>query len=481
MRRILNVFVLIALAAPAYALELEDCRLDRGRHLGSVAGQCATLAVPENPDAPDARQIDLAVAVIPALNIESRPDPLFVIAGGPGQSSIEFYLALRGAFESVRLDRDIVLVDQRGTGKSNALVCREASQLAEPGLSREAMRDLTAACLAELDGDPRFYTTSVAVDDLDRVRVALGYDTINVYGVSYGTRVAQHFMRRYPNIARRVILDGVVHTELVLGPALSIDAQAALDSIFDRCAESPACGARFPNLPERYRELQARLEASPASVTIPDPETGLIIEQAVGAAELAGVVRLQSYSPATVALLPLIIETAWQGNLMPLAAQVRMVENQVQDLLAIGMHNAVVCTEDIPFLDTSAIDRSVLEATYLGTSLLDALVDMCAVWPAGVLDDDFKEPLASDIPVLLLSGENDPVTPPEYADVALAGFEFSHHTVGPKQGHGLIARGCVRRLAARFLDDEEPFPVEDECVDRLTAMPFFIDFNGPAE
>lgn len=440
------------------------------------------LNVPENPAAPDGPAIALSVAVVPALNIESQPDPLFLIAGGPGQSTIEMYLGYRGAFEPVRLERDIVLIDQRGTGDSNRMTCPVASEMDDFDASPEVVRELTRTCLAELPGDPRFYTTSVAVQDLDAVRVALGYDAVNLYGVSYGTRVAQHYMRRYPENTRRVILDGVVYPEFVLGPDLATDADQALHAIFDRCGESAACAKRFPDLEASFDALYEALQNEPQSVSLPDPRTGETVTQRLSQAELSGVVRLLSYSPSTVALLPMLIDSAWnQNNLLPLAAQARTLESQLEEMLAIGMHNSIVCTEDAPFYDTVNVDREALADTYLGTLLFDSLENMCSVWPIGVMDDDFKEALTSDIPVLLLSGENDPVTPPAYADKALQGFSQHQHIVGARQGHGLIAQGCVRKLAAQFLADDEPLPLDSDCSAALSAMPFFIDFQGPAQ
>lgn len=438
------------------------------------------LSVPEDPDQPGGTAIELSIAVVRALNIESQADPLFLIAGGPGQSTIEMYLGYRGAFEPVRLERDIVLVDQRGTGESNRQSCPGVTEISDPDVSPEALKAMTQQCLDELTGDPRFYTTSVAVQDLDAARAALGYETINIYGVSYGTRVAQHYMRRFPDQTRRVILDGVIGPEFILGPDLATDADNALTAIFERCAELSACTERFGDLSASFDSLYESLEREPVTVELPDPRSGENVSQRLGHQELGGVMRLLSYSPATVALLPMLIDSAWnQKNFRPLAAQARTIESQLESMLAIGMHNSVVCTEDAPFFDTLDIDRAALADAYLGETLFDALIAMCSVWPVGVMDEDFKAPLTSDIPVLLLSGENDPVTPPRYADQALSGFSRHQHVVGARQGHGLIAQGCIRKLAAEFLAEEDPLPLDIACTERLSVIPFFIDYQGP--
>ncbi len=248
---------LILLAVPeAYPLETEACRLS-SPWLPSVSAQCGTVSVPENPSEPQGRHIDLFVARIPSLNAAPLPDPLVLISGGPGQGTSDMYLGIRGAFDHVRRDRDIIILDQRGTGRSNSLECDlddNGIETADP----EVLPELMARCLMDLDGDPRFYTTSVAVTDLERVREALELDTWNLYGVSYGTRVALHYLRRFPQRARAVILDGVVPPEVALGPGIAANAQQAIELAFARCAQEPDCSARFPELGARLAALTER-------------------------------------------------------------------------------------------------------------------------------------------------------------------------------------------------------------------------------
>ncbi|MEM1263444.1 MAG: alpha/beta hydrolase [Pseudomonadota bacterium] len=469
-----------AQAAPTPRDWLEPCRLNQSAFVPSVSAQCGQLDVPLNPDEPSGATLTLEVAVIPALNINPAADPLVLIAGGPGQSTIEFYLASQNAFAAVRLEREIILVDQRGTGRSNPLVCDTGN---DEMMTPETIDEVAAAasvCLDGLNADPRYFTTSVAVRDLDAVRTALGVQAVNVYGVSYGTRVAQHFMRRFPDSTRRVILDGVVHPELVLGPGIAIDAQRALSNLFARCSADSACAERYGDLTNRFASLLETLQAAPVALSLADPVTGEQREFVLGDDELGAAMRLLSYSPLTSALLPLLIDEAANGNYQPLAAQVAMVERDLSGMLNLGMHNAVVCTEDMPFYEPDATEDAAIAKSYLGRLNIDSLQAICDVWPAGFIDDDFREPLTSDIPTLLLSGENDPVTPPTYADVAAQQLRQSQHIVGPDYGHGLAGHGCVPTLMAAFLDDEEPLPVEASCVDKLAVMPFFIDYAGPA-
>jgi pimeloyl-ACP methyl ester carboxylesterase len=480
--------VIAALLAPADGsartdtaapLALQPCRLEHPYGLGSVEARCGRLAVPEDYERPDGTRIELAVAVVPAIAARARPDPLFLLAGGPGQGARESFVGMLGAFGGVRRERDLVLVDQRGTGDSNPLRCDFPTDALEIEDSPEALRDLAATCLETLPGDPRFYTTSVAVRDLDAVRAALGYERINLYGGSYGTRVAQHYARRHPDRARTVVLDGVVHPTLALGASMAFDADAALRAAFARCASSPACAERYPHLEADFEALRARLDAGPVTVRLPDPVTAESREVAFTGGHLALAARLLIYSDQTAALLPLFIHEAQAtGNLAPLAAQAEMILGQLEDALAYGMHNAVVCSEDLPYLDVDGVDRQALGSTFLGTAMLDGLLAMCEVWPGGVVDEDLKAPLRSQVPALLLSGEFDPVTPPAYAAAAAPGFADHAQVTFRGQGHIQLGLRCAQTLVRRFLDAGTAAGLDTSCADDVDPAPFFLNFNG---
>ena len=473
-----------ALATPRFALAgdlaLDRCRLTADL-LPAAFARCGTLAVPEDPGAPDGRSVDVFVAIMPSLSSTPRPDPLVLIAGGPGESTVDMYLQLKGAFEPVRRERDVILVDQRGTGRSAAgFDCGVPDELSLETTGDERLAKYIDQCLRELEHDPRFYTTSVAVQDLDRVRAALGIAQWNVYGVSYGTRVAQQYLRRFPERARSVVLDGVVPPELALGPDIAREAQRALDRIFARCAADEGCNAHFPSLPAEFKELLARLDKEPVATVSPyAAEAGGRAAADAGkfaAPQLRALVRLLSYSTTTVALLPAMLHEAHEGDYAPLANQTATTLRRLPESLSFPMSNAVVCTEDAPFAPAGS--REGLDATYLGTTIVDALAEICAKWPTGVMDADLKMPLVSDRPVLLMSGSNDPITPPEYAARAAAKLAHATQLVGADQGHGLIAVGCVPRLLRSFLEHPDQ-PLDAACLALEPPMPFFLSLLGP--
>ena len=475
---LLGLSALPATASSA-TLELTDCRISAGPAFPSQRARCGTLERPLDPDDPDSPMIELRVAVVPALNLEPEPDPVVPIAGGPGQGSVQFYSAYRGAFEPLRRNRDILLVDQRGTGDSARMDCDVDEDLVDGQFSVEQTIALTRECLEALPHDPRFFTTRVAVHDLEAVREALGYPALNLYGVSYGTRVAQHFARRYPDSVRTLVLDGVVPPQIALGPEIATEAQRAVDTIFDRCAEDANCAERFPDLHARFSALTTELDATPARVRLPDPTTGDFDTLRFGRTELAGAVRLLAYSPNSIAILPLLISEAADGNLRPLAAQFQMTTASMADALALGMHNAVMCTEDTPFYTPEIINEPALRETYIGPLQVEAMEAMCSVWPAGPIDDDFKEPLATSIPTLLLSGSADPITPPRYADLAAMHLKEAWLRTNEHQGHGQIAVGCMPRVVEGFVTVMTMQPEDFECLDASFVMPFFLNFSGP--
>jgi pimeloyl-ACP methyl ester carboxylesterase len=471
------LFMAVAVAAQP-ALQLTDCRLETASGRGGTKARCGWFTVAEDRASASSQLIRIHVAVIPALRKQALPDPVFVISGGPGQAASDFYLGSSYAFEALRRDRDIVVIDQRGTGKSQRLDCKLPDELESARFDRELLQRYTRECLTTLPGDPRFYTTSVAVRDLDEIRAALGYAQINLYGISYGTRVAQHYVRRYPKHARAVVLDGVVPVETILGPEIAPAAQRSLDAILARCAKQTDCNQAFPRITDDFKTLRARLAHEPIALTVADPRTAIRTPLSFSDTHLAVAVRLFSYSDDTASLLPYLIHEAAHDRPQAMAAQALMVARNVGDQIANGMHNAVVCTEDVPFISKEALADPAIAQSYLGDLLIDALRAGCEVWPQGVIDVDFHAPLHSDVPALLLSGESDPVTPASFGEQALKSFSRGQHLVFTGQGHGQLNSQCGTQLITRFVQNLAI--ANTDCIAQVLPTPFMLDANGPA-
>jgi pimeloyl-ACP methyl ester carboxylesterase len=470
-----------SMATPAASITLQDCRLENPSGLNSIGARCGYLEVAENPGAPDGPKIRLHVAIVAALSNKSRADPLFIVSGGPGSAASQFYASAAGAFERVRRARDLVVVDQRGTGLSNPLNCDFPENFDVDQIAIERLQELMTACRDKLRGSQlEFYTTSVAVRDLDEVRAALGFRRIALYGVSYGTRVVEHYARRFPQRTRAVILDGVIVPELPVGPAIATDAQATLNRILAACDKDPDCGRKFPNLAPRLALLLDSVSRQPRGLDLPDPVTGKPEHIAVSRDYIVAAVRLLSYNSQTIAILPLLLDEAARNNLAPLVAQAVMTTRSLSDQMSIGMHNSVVCAEDVPFYDSAKIDRQALARTYIGTNQVDGLMEICKVWPKGLIDADLHSPLNSGVPALLLSGELDPVTPPVNGERTAREFSDSLHIVAAGQGHGQLGTGCVPRLMSEFLAAGTTRKLDASCAKSIAPLPFFLSFTGPA-
>jgi pimeloyl-ACP methyl ester carboxylesterase len=471
--------------APAAAsrlgeVEFQPCVLTAAGLPRPTEAQCATIEVPENPADPAGRSIGLALAWIP-VDGAAEPDPVFMIAGGPGQSARDTFPAIAGAFSDIARSRHILLLDQRGTGGSNPLFCRdeegEEALLGIEDFTPERLRELTEACRDQLAeaADLRFYTTTEAVFDLDFVRRAIGAEQVNLIGVSYGTRVAQRFASTHPEHVRTLILDGVVPASLVLGAEHARNLEDALEVHFQRCRDTPACVEAFGDPRATLDGVAERLRAGGLDkVRYRDPTTGEWREEVPSYEHLAGVLRMYAYSPLTAALIPLIIHQADQGDYVALLAMVRMMARDMGGQIAIGMHNSVVCTEDTDELLAVAGD----EGTVLGASLVELMQAQCEIWPRGTRPADFRNPVSGATPVLLVSGELDPVTPPRYGDEVASHLSNARHLVLPGQGHSLMAVGCMPKLAAQFIEGADASALDASCLDRLAAPPPFSGMFG---
>ena len=457
-------------ADPEPSLSLEDCVLTSatGRQ---VDAQCGTLTVPEDRANPNGRQIDLHIAVIPAISRSPEPDPVFLLAGGPGQSAIEAFPGTFTLLFNVHQDRDIVLVDQRGTGKSNPLRCIDPE--VEVMTDEEALVILKE-CPKSLDADVRFYTTEIAMTDLDEVRAALGYDTINVYGASYGTRAALTYLRMYSEHVRTVTLDSVVDPSFVMFMDAAEDGQEALDQFFARCEADEACAQTFPNLRSEFDGLVARLAESPAEIVIPHPLTNKPTDVEVTDTFITSMVFNILYVPDLVAALPLGIHQAYaEENYIPLISQAFMVNAGLYD----GMFYAVTCTEDAPLINADEAAQKSQDSVFGDRT--EVFAEVCESWQKGQVSPEFREPVVSDVPVLILSGEADPITPPSHAEKVAESLSNDLHLIFANMGHGNMAGVCGSDIFTAFIKSGTLSGLETDCVDAVVPPPFFVDFSGP--
>ena len=460
--------------APAAGLLPHSCRLEGVAELA----RCFELPVPENPAAPGGRQIPLQVAVLGASEGAATEPPLFVLAGGPGQNARSLAPYVLRFFDKGRRSRDLVLVDLRGTGGSNGLDCDLGDPLErQTGLLSEAEVD---ACVAELGqkADLRFYSTYHAMNDLERVRQALGAEQIDLWGGSYGTRAAMVYQKLFPEHTHAVVLDGVAPYELTLPAFYAREGQRALDLLFARCGADPACHALLPNPKKTLDSLLTRLAAVPAEVHMAHPRTGAPIHFFVTHDFLTGTLRTLLYAAEGAAYLPFLLARAEQGDYLPLATVLLTTSENMNETMYFGFTFSVLCSEDLPFVDRAEAERSSRD-TFLGTADLDAWSRVCARWPRTELPKNFARIPPSTVPTLLLSGEIDPVVPPVWGEIALKSFSRGRHLVVPATAHNTSHVGCTGRLIERFLENGTAADLDADCLASLAAPPFFTSLAGP--
>ncbi|HMO47693.1 MAG TPA: alpha/beta fold hydrolase [Rubrivivax sp.] len=464
----------LAQAAPP---ALQPCRLHGVAH----EALCGSVSRALDPADERGVRIDVHFAVLPALARQPKPDALWFVAGGPGQSAIALAGPVGAMLARFGNRRDIVLVDQRGTGRSAALPCPQDAATLPLAEAIDPVRQLQRArtCLAGLQalphGDLRHYTTAIAAMDLEAVREALGAPRLNLVGASYGTRVVLEYMRRYPQRVRRAVLDGVAPPDMALPWASAPDAQAAFDALLRSCEAEAACRARHARLREHWAAVLASM---PRELALPHPASGRMETLTMTRDMLLGLVRSALYAPATASVLPAALDEAVQGRFAPLVGLASVAAprgRHAVQALAQGMHFSVVCSEDMP---SAAQWTAPAPAPDFGRGLAPLYQQLCRDWPRGQVDEAFRQLPPAPVATLLLSGGIDPATPPRHGErVARALGAKARHEVVPNAGHGLLALPCVRELVYRFVDaadDAAALALDTGCARDVPRPPAFV-------
>ena len=469
-------------AQPEGELNFNSCELSTLDGRGMLSALCADWKQPISPSDTESTQIDLFVVKVSSASPNPNPDPLLIINGGPGGSSVDLLIDLAAAnvFRRILNKRDLIVMDQRGTGRSSSLACPALADN-QIQITDTDIKLLTKECLGQLNHDPRYFSTTYAVQDIENLRVALGKDRLNVYGVSYGSRVAVEYARQFETSTRTLILDGVVPPTIALGPDVAIKSQEALDLVFKQCSESVPCNNAFPKLDEKFWDLMTRLEKHPVNTKFRDPRSGDPTEVEVEKEHLALVVRMSLYNPELRSLLPyLIYQTSLKNDFSRIAATATQLLDQLGQSISNGMHNAVACAEDVPFYDEQQRLIKDSEETYMGSDFHQSLIEICSEWPVGPTNESMKKVFTSKTPSLILSGQYDPVTPPSYGEQLASNLENNLHIIGEGQGHGLISRGCIPKIISDFLEDPNLENLRTSCVQHLKPVPFFVNAYGPS-
>lgn len=470
--------------AAAASVALEPCEVPGMREGAKEAARCGTYEVFENRAAKVGRRIKLKIVVFPATGPDKAPDPLFYIPGGPGSSATEDAPYVARELAKIRERRDLVFVDQRGTGGSNPLNCDffNPSDLTSYLGHYFPLEDVRR-CRARLEpqADLKLYTTPIAMDDLDEVRAALGYERINISGGSYGTRAAQVYVKRHPRHARAVVLQGVSPTNQSMPRDFPQHTERALGGVLDECAADEACRAAFPDLRAEAKAVLERLLRGPVEVSVKHPQTGKSVPVKLSRDLAAEAIRYMLYQSGAASRIPLFIHLAARGDFAPLAESAILYRQRIVATGSNGMYLSVTCAEDLPRIKPGEGERNAAN-TFLGDYRLRQQRAACDLWPRAEMPRDYAEPTRADVPALILTGQWDPVTPPAYGDTAARHLPDSLHLVVPHGGHGfggLEGLGCIQNIVADFVNRGTTKGLDTSCVKGIRRRGFLLKLAEP--
>lgn len=452
-------------AVPLSGIDLTDCS---SQYVGNA--QCGTYEVWENRAARSGRRIPLQVVVLPARGNERKPDPLFYFAGGPGSGATDVAAGIARLLGQVHQSRDLVFVDVRGTGRSGALRCEPPAddeplqRYFDEFLADEYVRE----CLQRQAADVRFYTQPIAMDDVDEVRAALGYDRINLFGSSGGTRQEQIYMRRYAARVRTAVLFGVAPMDAEIPLSFSRALEDGLQWLIRWCARTPECRSAHPDLAGDWERSKKRFESGPVEAAVPHPRTGREERVRISRGVYADGVRHMIYNlVAARRELPARIHAAGNGDFGPFAqAELRQVMN-FDRIIADGFYLTSTCAEDVRFISEEDIRRATA-GTFLGDYRVRRQQAACRIWPRGEgIDDDFQAAVMANVPVLVMSGEVDVATPAADGERAARSLPNARHVILPNQGHGYENAGCWAAIVANFIAAASHERLDLTCVEAL--------------
>lgn len=477
-RLTIPLFVLISTFTQAEekTLELEPC------FVNGVKSQalCAILDVAENPELAISEQnkVPLNVVVLPKFKEESKALPVMFLAGGPGQAATELAGMLNGPLWEIRQKHDVILIDQRGTGKSNGMRCPSTDEDAiSYDDSNVDFKVEVDKCLAEFkDRHLPSYSTYQAVEDFEAVRKALGHEQVHLIGGSYGTRSGFAYLKQHPESIKTATLDSNAPMDLVIG-FFGKTAEKAFDLLIEDCNAYEHCAKAFPNLKQDYLSLMANLEGKTIEEQIYHPITGDKVTLLLSKSKVTETLRAILYDLTSRQILPYAVSSASKGDYRTIASLIASSAASAEQGggLYTGLTMNIVCNEDIPRAKQADFEQDAMNY-FSGELGYSTFTNVCQHWPKWQAPAGFAEPVKTSVPVLLFSGKYDPVTPPEYAEMALPHLENAKHVVIKRGSHVASIKMC-RDAILEFLEKGQLEDVDFSCADEQTPEMFLTDLN----
>jgi pimeloyl-ACP methyl ester carboxylesterase len=471
-RLVLFAFVSTAVAAgqieQVKPLALQSC---------SVPGvprsaRCGAIEVPENPDKPGLRKIKIHFVVIPAASGHALSDPIVPLMGGPGEAAIEAGQVFVEQLGPMLNDRDLLLVDQRGTGESGALRCHLYSA-DNPAENLQNLFPLARveSCAKDLatHADVTQYSFRQFVDDLEKIRRLLGYGPLNLFAGSYGTRAAQVFARAYPSSVRTIFLGSVVPIDVALPLPFAKAGQSMMERTFAACEADPSCHSAFPHLRDEFSQIMERLASGRVVVPIPG-HAGTV---ALSRGRVAEWFRSLLYRPSSAARLPWLIDRASKGDWTPIVNGILEDTRDADNDLSFGLFLSITCSEDVPFIHEDEVAADTAN-TFLGDWRVRQQQAACKAWPHSVAPTSYRQPIHTQIPTMFVSGDSDGGTPLWFTEHAAPGFQNRVEIIMSNRGHTEWAP-CVETLYQRFLNQGSVQGLDASACSHLSRPPFKIE------
>lgn len=463
-------------AAVEEGLSLKPCHLQGYRQ----EVECGSLEVFENRSASEGRKIEIQFAVLPAIDETSEPDPLVFFAGGPGQAALDMAPFVRAIFSEVNENRDLVLIDQRGMGSSAPLECElpeEEAWLLTTEQRRAMTKEMLTKCLADLEADVTLYTQDSANQDAHQILTALGYEKVNLYGVSWGTRSALLYAHQFPMHVRTLILDGSLPIKNTAPSFAAVDAERAMEALLDDCRADEQCSRAFPDLRADFDRVMERL-GDGLEISLPNPATGAPLTLLLTAPAFGDTLRSILYSAELSRVAPIIIDRAARGDFRPLMG-VGGFAGAAADTMTLGATLTIFCSEELARFTAEDVERQKGPGL-LGFQMVENLQTACEVWPKAPVPELYRQTIRVAAPALILSGDLDPITPPHWGERMLEHLPNSKHMVAPATGHNVGPQGCASELMRDFISSGSLDGIDGKCLNEIKRPSFFVDLSGPS-
>lgn len=423
------------------------------------------------------KEIKLYIVVIPASDEKNVRSPVFYFQGGPGDAATNMihYFLKRPVYYK---NRDIVLIDFRGTGKSNPLHCSgtQVRNTTQACMDEMFPLDSVKKCFDELSAmaDLTQYTTEIALEDVEAVRQWLGYNAVNVFGQSYGTRACQSYMRQYPGSVRSAVMVGPVPTFMTMPLNHAKDGQRAWDLLIEECRNDSICNSQYPLLKKEFDAIIEKLRKGSVIAGYNSSEQHIHEKIVIRHGPFSDLIRSIMYSPNGQRQIPYLIHEASKGNFQPLI-EIAVARNAEPYGLADGFYLCVTCYEDVSYIDQHA--NLATKDTYMGSYRIEQQVNACELWKVGKASENYRQPVVSDLPAFVIAGMRDPITPPHWADSVTQKMSKVQRLVIPQMAHGvrgLSNEDCLHTMINNFFNKPED-TVDTACIELMQPQAFKIE------